>query len=204
VGQVHPEELSGPGSRHEGAGQALVLKHGVQPEVAKCCVSHAAWRRQRRRAASSKPNLTRAPVKRRHLQPILRRGHFCSGSFATTRPACTTAKLRTRTSVAGHLAAAVLLQRAFGEGADSRAEASKRAAHCCWPVWGRVHPRRSISGPGGRSRHNWSRLLNIGVNWRICSKRILRTGDRSAPANQPLSRTKRHNGILQSLHAGEP
>jgi hypothetical protein len=41
---VHPEELSGPGSRHEGAGQALVLKHGVRPEVAKCCISHAAWR----------------------------------------------------------------------------------------------------------------------------------------------------------------
>ena len=41
---VHREELSGPGSRHERAGQALVLKHGVQPQVAKCCVSHAAWR----------------------------------------------------------------------------------------------------------------------------------------------------------------
>jgi len=41
---VHPEELSGPGSRHEWAGQALMLRHGVQPEVAKCCVSHAAWR----------------------------------------------------------------------------------------------------------------------------------------------------------------
>ena len=41
---AHPEELSGSGSRHERAGQALVLKHGVRPEVAKCCVSHAAWR----------------------------------------------------------------------------------------------------------------------------------------------------------------
>jgi hypothetical protein len=41
---VHPAELSGPGSRHEHAGQALMLKHGVQSEVAKCCISHSAWR----------------------------------------------------------------------------------------------------------------------------------------------------------------
>ena len=26
------------------AGQALAPKHGVQPEVANCCVSHAVWR----------------------------------------------------------------------------------------------------------------------------------------------------------------
>lgn len=41
---VHPQELSEPGSRHERAGQALLLANGVPPEVAKCCVSHAAWR----------------------------------------------------------------------------------------------------------------------------------------------------------------
>jgi hypothetical protein len=39
----HPEELDGPGARHERAGQALVLAHGVQADVARCCVSHAAW-----------------------------------------------------------------------------------------------------------------------------------------------------------------
>jgi hypothetical protein len=39
----HPEELDGPGARHEPAGQALLLAHGVQAEVARCCVSHAAW-----------------------------------------------------------------------------------------------------------------------------------------------------------------
>ncbi|NHZ44947.1 phosphohydrolase [Massilia aquatica] len=38
-----PEELDGPGSRHEPAGQALMLANGVQPAVARCCVSHAAW-----------------------------------------------------------------------------------------------------------------------------------------------------------------
>jgi putative nucleotidyltransferase with HDIG domain len=38
-----PEELSGPGSLHEQVGQALLLAHGVQPEVARICASHAAW-----------------------------------------------------------------------------------------------------------------------------------------------------------------
>lgn len=40
---VHPEELDGPGSRHEPAGQALMLANGVPPALARCCVSHAAW-----------------------------------------------------------------------------------------------------------------------------------------------------------------
>lgn len=39
----HPSELSEPGSLHEQAGQALLLAHGVQPEIARCCVSHGAW-----------------------------------------------------------------------------------------------------------------------------------------------------------------
>ena len=39
----YPEELSGPGSRHEPAGEAMLLAKGVQPEVARCCVSHAKW-----------------------------------------------------------------------------------------------------------------------------------------------------------------
>lgn len=40
---LHPDELDGPGSRHEAAGEVLLLKHGVQADVAGCCVSHAAW-----------------------------------------------------------------------------------------------------------------------------------------------------------------
>lgn len=40
---LHPEELDGPGARHEPAGEALMLAHGVHPRVARCCVSHAAW-----------------------------------------------------------------------------------------------------------------------------------------------------------------
>jgi hypothetical protein len=39
----HPQELSEPGLLHEQAGQALLLAHGVQPEIALCCVSHGAW-----------------------------------------------------------------------------------------------------------------------------------------------------------------
>lgn len=39
----HPQEFSEPGSLHEQAGQALLLAHGVQPEIARCCGSHGAW-----------------------------------------------------------------------------------------------------------------------------------------------------------------
>lgn len=40
---IHPSELDGPGSLHEVAGRHMLLEHGVQPEVAKCCITHAAW-----------------------------------------------------------------------------------------------------------------------------------------------------------------
>lgn len=39
----HPSELTQPGSLHELAGQKLLLANGVQPEVARCCVTHASW-----------------------------------------------------------------------------------------------------------------------------------------------------------------
>jgi HD domain len=39
----HAQELSEPGPMHEQAGEALLLAHGVQPEVACCCTSHGAW-----------------------------------------------------------------------------------------------------------------------------------------------------------------
>lgn len=38
----HPQELSEPGILHESAGEALLLTHGVQPEVARICASHGA------------------------------------------------------------------------------------------------------------------------------------------------------------------
>lgn len=39
----YPEELTAPGSKHESAGEILLLAHGVPPEIARCCVSHAKW-----------------------------------------------------------------------------------------------------------------------------------------------------------------
>lgn len=40
---VHPEEMSRPGSRHELTGEQLLSSHGVPPELARFCVTHAAW-----------------------------------------------------------------------------------------------------------------------------------------------------------------
>jgi wobble nucleotide-excising tRNase len=39
----YPSELDGPGSMHEPAGEALLLASGVQPKVARCCVTHGRW-----------------------------------------------------------------------------------------------------------------------------------------------------------------
>lgn len=39
----HPQELNEPGSQHEPAGEALLLSQGVQAEVARCYITHAAW-----------------------------------------------------------------------------------------------------------------------------------------------------------------
>jgi hypothetical protein len=40
---LHPEELDRPGSEHEPDGERLLLEHGVDPKVARCCMSHARW-----------------------------------------------------------------------------------------------------------------------------------------------------------------
>jgi putative nucleotidyltransferase with HDIG domain len=40
---VHPEEMSAPGHRHEQAGRELLQSHGVPSELARFCVTHAAW-----------------------------------------------------------------------------------------------------------------------------------------------------------------
>ena len=40
---LHPSELSGPGSNHEPDGERLLLSHGVTPDVARVCRSHAQW-----------------------------------------------------------------------------------------------------------------------------------------------------------------
>lgn len=40
---AHPAELAASGSAHEEAGQALLLDHGVDRRIARCCVTHAQW-----------------------------------------------------------------------------------------------------------------------------------------------------------------
>ena len=40
---VHPKEMQAPGSRHEPAGEQLLLANGVDPAIARCCVTHASW-----------------------------------------------------------------------------------------------------------------------------------------------------------------
>jgi hypothetical protein len=44
IGKVlHPEELSGPGSAHEAAGEDLLLRYGVPAQLARFAGSHGAW-----------------------------------------------------------------------------------------------------------------------------------------------------------------
>jgi hypothetical protein len=40
---LHPGELHGGGSEHEVAGDTLLRAHGVNPALARCCLSHARW-----------------------------------------------------------------------------------------------------------------------------------------------------------------
>jgi putative nucleotidyltransferase with HDIG domain len=40
---LHPAELSGPGSRHEPAGYALLREHGVPERLARFARTHASW-----------------------------------------------------------------------------------------------------------------------------------------------------------------
>jgi hypothetical protein len=42
---LHPGELHGGGSEHEAAGDMLLRAHGVDPALARCCLSHAQWDR---------------------------------------------------------------------------------------------------------------------------------------------------------------
>ena len=40
---LHPEELDGGGAQHEPDGERLLVGHGIDAKVARCCVSHARW-----------------------------------------------------------------------------------------------------------------------------------------------------------------
>jgi HD domain len=41
---LHPEELIDTGNKHEADGEALLIRHGVDPKLARCCRSHAQWK----------------------------------------------------------------------------------------------------------------------------------------------------------------
>lgn len=40
---LHPAELQAPGAQHEEAGERLLLEHGLDSALSRCCVSHARW-----------------------------------------------------------------------------------------------------------------------------------------------------------------
>lgn len=40
---IHPNVLRGEGNEHEPSGETLLLEAGVQPEIARCCISHARY-----------------------------------------------------------------------------------------------------------------------------------------------------------------
>lgn len=41
---LHPHELERSGRAHEEEGGALLLRHGIDPRVARMCLTHARWR----------------------------------------------------------------------------------------------------------------------------------------------------------------
>lgn len=41
---LYPNEMTGPGSMHEQAGLDLLLRNGVDPELARFCSTHSDWR----------------------------------------------------------------------------------------------------------------------------------------------------------------
>ena len=45
IGKIkHTYELFAPGDKHEKDGEILMLNHGIEPKLARCCVSHAQWK----------------------------------------------------------------------------------------------------------------------------------------------------------------
>jgi HD domain len=40
---LHPEELVAKGTKHEAAGEQLLIANGVEPILARCCRSHGQW-----------------------------------------------------------------------------------------------------------------------------------------------------------------
>lgn len=40
---LHPKELIAKGNSHEADGETLLITHGVEPKLARCCRSHGQW-----------------------------------------------------------------------------------------------------------------------------------------------------------------
>ena len=40
---IHLNEMTGTGSEHEPEGEKILLNKGVDPKIARCCLSHAQW-----------------------------------------------------------------------------------------------------------------------------------------------------------------
>ncbi len=40
---LHPAELTARGNHHEADGESLLVRHGVDPNLARCCRSHGQW-----------------------------------------------------------------------------------------------------------------------------------------------------------------
>ena len=44
IGKIaHTNEMTGAGSEHEPEGEKILLQQGVDPAIARCCLSHARW-----------------------------------------------------------------------------------------------------------------------------------------------------------------
>lgn len=41
---IHAKEMTGPGSEHEPSGEKLLLEKGINPHLARVCMSHARWK----------------------------------------------------------------------------------------------------------------------------------------------------------------
>ncbi|AFY56653.1 HD domain-containing protein [Rivularia sp. PCC 7116] len=41
---IHSQELFAPGNHHESDGEKLLISKGVNPRLARCCLSHARWK----------------------------------------------------------------------------------------------------------------------------------------------------------------
>ena len=41
---LHPRELIAKGNNHEADGETLLITHGVDPKIARCCRSHGQWK----------------------------------------------------------------------------------------------------------------------------------------------------------------